>query len=91
MGLKVFKECCNQCLLSKNRIVPAKRVKQIISECKLQQTHFICHKTTGNDATICKSYFDKFGHYSQMVRIASRLNQLEFIDQQPVNKKKETT
>ena len=88
MGLKVFKDCCNQCLLTKNKIVTAKRVKEIIKMCKSEQTHFICHKTTacGHDSTICKSYFDKFGHYSQMVRIASRLNDLEFIEQQPQNK-----
>ena len=86
MGLKVFKDCCNQCLLTKNRIVTAKRVKEIIVGCKSKQTHFICHKTTGNDATICKKYYDKFGHYSQMVRIAYRLNDLEFIEQEPKNK-----
>jgi len=86
MELKVFKECCNQCLLSQNRIVPAKRAKEIIAECKIKQTHFICHKTSGKNATICKKYFDKFGHYSQMVRIAWRLNDLEFIEQQPQNK-----
>jgi hypothetical protein len=86
MGLKVFKDCCNQCLLTKNKIVTAKRVKEIVNMCKSKQTHFICHKTTGSHATICKNYFDKFGHYSQMVRIASRLDDLEFIEQQPQNK-----
>ena len=91
MSLKVFKEQCNKCLLSKNRIVSAKRVKQIISECKSQQLHFICHKTNDGEETICKGYFDKYGHYSQMVRIASRLNQLEFVEQKSDNKKIETT
>jgi hypothetical protein len=30
---------------------------------------------------LCKSYFDKFGHHSQMVRIAERLNMIEFVEQ----------
>jgi predicted PolB exonuclease-like 3'-5' exonuclease len=88
MGLKVFKECCKNCLLSKDRIVDSKRVKEITKECLENQTHFICHKATMNDdeEVLCKSFFDKFGHYSQMVRIAERLGALEFVDQPDAEK-----
>ncbi len=80
--IQVYHECCNQCLLSKNRIVSASRVKEIINGCVKKQTHFICHKASieGKDI-LCKTYFDKFGHYSQMVRIAERLNMVEYIPQ----------
>ena len=44
MGLKVYKECCKNCLLSKDRIVSEERSKEIINGCKKEQTHFVCHK-----------------------------------------------
>lgn len=78
MGLKVYKECCKNCLLSKNRIVSPKRAKEIVSNCSKEQTHFICHKT---DDVVCKSFYDKLGFVSQMVRIAQRLNAVEFVEQ----------
>lgn len=83
MGLKVYKECCKNCLLSKNRIVSPKRAKEIVSNCSKEQTHFICHKT---DDVVCKSFYDKLGYVSQMVRIAQRLNAVEFVEQ-PENEK----
>ena len=87
MGLKVFKECCKNCLLSDDRIVSAKRAKEIIQGCTKNQTHFICHKATMNgEEVVCKKYFDSFGHISQMVRIAQRLNALEFIEQSDTEK-----
>jgi len=82
MSLKVYKTSCKECLLSKNRIVSSQRAKEIISDCKKKQTHFICHKATiENKEILCKSFYDKFGHFSQMVRIAERLNFVELIEQ----------
>lgn len=83
MGLKVYKECCKNCLLSKDRIVSPKRAKEIIEGCARKQTHFICHKS---DDVVCKTFFDKFGHVSQMIRISERLDMIEFIEQ-PESKK----
>lgn len=35
-----------------------------------------------NDEDICcKKFFDKFGHYSQMIRISERLGMIEFVEQ----------
>lgn len=80
--MQVFKECCKNCLLSADAIVSPKRRKEIVNECVRKQTHFQCHKATMQDKDIlCKSYFDKFGHHSQMVRIAERLNMIEFVEQ----------
>ena len=87
MGLKVYKECCKNCLLSENRIVSSKKAKQIISDCSRNQTHFICHKATMHQKEIiCKTFFDTFGHKSQMIRIAGRLRALEFVDQSDCDK-----
>lgn len=80
--MKVYKECCKNCLLSPDSIVSPKRRKQIINGCIAKQTHFICHKATQEGSEIlCKTFFDKLGHYSQMVRIAERLNMIEFVEQ----------
>jgi len=83
MSLKVYSECCKNCLLSKDRIVSGARAKDIIQNCIQEQTHFICHKS---DKTLCKTFFDKFGHYSQMVRISERLNMIEFVEQPEAEK-----
>ncbi len=82
MGLKVYKECCKNCLLSPDRIVSPQRAKDIIKNCAKDQTHFICHKATiENKEIVCKTFYDKFGHVSQMVRIAERMNMIELVDQ----------
>lgn len=79
--LKVYKECCGNCLLSENRIVSPRRAKEIIQGCIKKQTHFQCHKSTieGKDI-LCKTFYDRLGHHSQMVRIAERFNAIEFVD-----------
>jgi hypothetical protein len=82
MKLKVFKECCKNCLLSKDRIVDPKRAKEIISHCAKKQVYFVCHIASMNgEEIVCKKFFDSMGHVSQLVRIAERLNALEFVDQ----------
>lgn len=82
MGLKVYKECCKNCLLSKDSIVSPARRKEIINGCIKNQTSFECHKATiEGDNILCRNFFDKFGHYSQMVRIAERMNMIEYIEQ----------
>lgn len=80
--LKVYSDCCKNCLLSKNRIVSSQRANQIIKGCKKDQVYFICHKASmdGKDI-VCKSFFDKLGHYSQLIRIAERLNAIELVEQ----------
>jgi len=80
--MKVYKDCCQNCLLSKDSIVSPTTRKQILQKCAKEQSHFICHKATiENKEILCKSFYDKFGHFSQMIRIAERLNFVEFIEQ----------
>ena len=79
--MKVYDKQCGQCLFSKNRIVSAARVKDILKQCRRQDTHFQCHKATlrGEDVQ-CRGYYDSQPP-SQMTRIAGRLNCLKFVDQ----------
>lgn len=85
--LQVYKECCQNCLLSPDSIVSPTRRKEIINGCAKKQTHFICHKASIDEKDIvCKTFFDKLGHVSQMIRIAERLNMVQFVEQ-PISKK----
>jgi len=88
MRLKVFKECCKNCLLSEDKIVSSKKSKEIIQDCAENQTHFICHKATmnGEEEIVCCKFFNTIGYKSQMVRIAQRLNALEFVEQSDTKK-----
>lgn len=87
MGLKVYKECCKNCLLSEDRIVSSKRAKEIMKDCADSQNHFICHKASMNEEEIvCNKFFNTIGYKSQMVRIAQRLNALEFVEQSDTEK-----
>jgi alpha-D-ribose 1-methylphosphonate 5-triphosphate synthase subunit PhnL len=40
----------------------------------------------GDEEIVCKTFFDTVGHKSQMVRIAQRLNALEFVEQSDTEK-----
>jgi hypothetical protein len=85
--LKVYQECCRNCLLSKDRIVSSKRAKDLLKEIEQKQSYFVCHKASMNDEEIvCKTFFDKLGHQSQMIRIAERLNAVQFVEQNNTEK-----
>lgn len=80
--LKVYKECCHNCLLSKDRIVSPKKAKDLLKEITEKQIYFVCHKASINkEEIVCKTFFDKLGHQSQMIRIAERLNAVQFVEQ----------
>lgn len=69
-------------MLSPDSIVSPTRRKEILQGCAKRQTYFICHKASQEDKDVCcKTFYDKLGHISQMVRIAERLNMVEFIEQ----------
>ena len=61
--LKVFNQCCKNCLLSDDRIVSPSRAKELIQDCSENQTHFICHKATikCDKEIVCKKFYDQLG------------------------------
>jgi hypothetical protein len=88
--LKVYQECCHNCLLSKHRIVSPKTAKDLLNEIAEKQSYFVCHQASMNgEEIVCKTFFDKLGHQSQMIRIAERLNVIQFVEQ--INTKKLTS
>jgi hypothetical protein len=76
---KVKKECCDQCLFSKDAIVSNERRKDILKDCRSNDSHFVCHKATieGKD-TCCKGFYES--QTSNMIRISQRLSMIEFVD-----------
>lgn len=88
MGLKVFKSCCKNCLLSEDRIVSPKRAKNLIKDTIKNGTYFICHKATmeGNEEIVCSKFFNELGDKSQLIKIAKRLDAIEFIEQKDSDK-----
>lgn len=81
MGLKVYKQPCKNCLFSQDAIVSPARRKEILDGIKKKQSWFACHKSTERKENImCRTFYDQLGFYSQMVRIAERLNQVEFVE-----------
>jgi len=76
---KVKKEKCDQCLFTENRIVSKKRASQIIRDCKKNDTHFICHKSSiDNNEVCCRGSFDSMS--TNLIRIAGRLNMIVEVD-----------
>jgi hypothetical protein len=87
--LKVYQECCHNCLLSKDRIVSPKRAKDLLDEIAEKKSYFVYHKASMNgEEIVCKTFFDKLGHQSQMIRIAERLNVVQFVEQNNTQKLK---
>ena len=85
MGFKVYNRPCKNCLMTKNRIVSPERAQEIITNCARKQTHFVCHKSSTEEeegeGICCKKFYDDIGQTSQMIRIAERLDSIEFVEQ----------
>ncbi len=79
---EVYKESCKECLLGDGAIVSNSRRKEILKGCAEDQSHFICHKATIEGKDICcKTFYDRMGQHSQMIRISERLGMLKFVEQ----------
>lgn len=77
--LKVKKKCCGKCLFGKNKIVSDARKVDIISSCTRNDHHFECHEgTIAGEEIVCHAFYNKYT--SQMIRIAQRLNFVEFVN-----------
>jgi hypothetical protein len=80
---KVSDKCCDQCLFSPNKIVSEKRKESLLKKITKEQSYFVCHKATiKGEETCCRGFYEKLGAQSQMIRIAERLGEVEFIPSQ---------
>lgn len=82
MSFKVYKKSCDRCLLSKNPLVSNQRRRDILNDIKENQSYFVCHKSSIEGGNVCcKTFYDKLGYMSQLIRITERLNCVEFVEQ----------
>ena len=84
----VMAECCNQCLMTPNKIVSNARRRQIVQDTRRRDCHFICHKADGRDIA-CRGHMDATGG-GQLARIAHRLNAVRLIDPETLEPVKTT-
>lgn len=78
---KVCKNQCPNCLLTKDRIVSPKRMKQLLNDTIANGVYFICHKSTMESGDVCcKTFYDKLGYKSNLVRIAQRLGAVQEVE-----------
>jgi len=75
--LKVCKKQCDQCLFSPNKIVSAARKTELLKECRSSDSHFVCHKT---EDAVCAGFRSRY--QTNLMRIAERLNAIEFVTQE---------
>ncbi len=83
-GFRVCKKRCDQCLFSSAKVVDDKRKLDILRTCAEKDAHFICHKFTiaeGPDSQVCcRGFYDANPAATNLMRIAGRLDALEFVD-----------
>lgn len=83
---KVMEKQCDQCLFTKDRIVPAARAKQLLKDCTRDDTHFICHKASleGKEAC-CRTFYDT--RSTNLIRISQRLGMVKFVTDEQLKAK----
>ena len=76
---EVMSRKCDQCLMTKDRIVSGRRAAQLVEECRRKDQSFLCHKGTMEGRKIaCRGHFDT--GVGQFSRIAERLGMIVEID-----------
>lgn len=78
MPFEVMSRECDQCLVSRDRIVSGARAAQIISACRRGNKHFICHKSPEGREIACRGVHEM--QIGQMSRIAERLGMVVSVD-----------
>ena len=75
---KVKKEKCEHCLFTDQKIVSNSRRLEILASCRMNDSHFICHKSkiSGGDAC-CKGFYD--AQSTNLIRVMDRLGAIEFV------------
>lgn len=85
--MKVYNECCKNCLMSPDRIVSPTRAKEILNNCAVNQSHFICHKATMEGKDICcHTFYKTLGYRSNLIRVMERIGGIEFVEQKDSEK-----
>src|SRR5882724_6855952 len=80
--LTVVNRRCDECLFSPNRIVDARRMKEVLERCDRNDNHFECHKETLADRHgMCKGFYDKEPYQTLLMRLAAMTQTVVFTDE----------
>ncbi len=79
--MEVRDKRCNQCLLSKKKVVSDKKRDQILSTCAESGEAFECHKgTIAGRKIVCRGFFDQ--NLSLVIRLAKLLGRFAFVNEE---------
>lgn len=84
--LRLQKNPCDQCLLTKNKIVSDQRRDQILKDCVKNDTHFNCHKAQMNgedpinDPLVCRGFYNAYPGVGQLLRVMGRIGGIEEVE-----------
>ena len=71
---------CGNCLLSKDRLVPGDRARQLIADTRAEDgASFICHRSQISEEpeAICSEWFDRFAREDAILRLAIAMDVIE--------------
>lgn len=80
--LLVAESPCDQCLFSSKKLVDEPRKRDILRECYVKGTYFICHEASiAGRAVICHNFAkSKDGAGNQAIRVATWLGAIKYVD-----------
>jgi len=72
---------CADCLFTSRCLVSPTRKADILRLCLARQSYFVCHEASlKGQRVVCRGFYDRLGHTSQLLRIMQRLNGIAFAD-----------
>lgn len=79
-GLRVMREQCSTCIFRSGNPMQLRpgRVKDMTDQTDRADSNVVCHQTLGGEGALCKGSVDR--QPGQMMRIAYRLNAIEWIE-----------
>lgn len=81
--IHVRSEQCANCLLSRDRLVPGERARQLIAETRATAGgSFICHRSQVSDEpeAICRAWWDRFAMEDPVLRMGVVMDIIEYVE-----------
>ena len=77
--LRVMAKRCDECLLTRNRVVSDERVADILAQCAESGRAFECHKATiVGEHLVCRGFYDETP--SLVCNLGKELGLVEFVE-----------
>lgn len=71
-GLYLLDKCCNECLFTKNRLIPKEDADEKVEGILAADSYFLCHKSTdAGKKVVCRIFYDRYWHRVFPLRFAT--------------------